>query len=254
MSVTPAAPAKLIEKGALSTGALNMGGHGNDGQVETGMGQTGPFDNNKIILTFNEWAWGPQIDRIGPSSITLVSIWSCHTGTGQDGADLLYAMAKHCGRAVRGMTGFLYCNSDNLWMENGSVWQVATPNNKPNPIPAPSPHFIMANVKFEVGGHEFEAPDVQEIEIAPQSFGVRHLPSRTVHGQAAQGVVTQLFRSLPMDMNVQIGAMITASIRVKFPQGDISFTVYNDRLAVDPKTHTGYYISSVQALYSSLIP
>ena len=147
--------------GASSTGELNVGGHGNEGILETGMGQTGPFDNGRIILNWNEYAWGPELDRIKASSVTQVSIWSCHTGAGQEGADLLFAMAKRCGRAVRAGTGFLYSNAKETWWENGSVWQVATPANKPNPIPAPSPHSIMADpLKFEVNGQEVEATDV----------------------------------------------------------------------------------------------
>ena len=66
--------------GVLGTGAANLVGHANEGQFETGMGQHGAYDDNKILLPWNEWNWGPQFDRIKPTGITYVSLWGCNPG------------------------------------------------------------------------------------------------------------------------------------------------------------------------------
>lgn len=242
--------------GASSTGELNVGGHGNDGLLETGMGQSGPFDNGRIILNWNEYAWGPELDRIKASSVTQVSIWSCHTGAGQDGADLLFAMAKRCGRAVRAGTGFLYSNSDKTWWENGSVWQVATPTNKPNPISAPSPHLNLTDpLRFEVNGQEFEAADIDSIEVLLISLGASAFAAKSLSDQAAQSAVASLFLPPALDLPAQVSAMKTASITLHFGKnGDLVFDVYNDRLAVNQESKTAYYLSPiVQRLYNSTL-
>jgi hypothetical protein len=241
---------------ASSTGELNVGGHGNDGILETGMGQTGPFDNGRIILNWNEYAWGPELDRIKASSVTQVSIWSCHTGAGQEGADLLFAMAKRCGRAVRAGTGFLYNNSEKTWWENGSVWQVATPTNKPNPIPAPSPQLNVTDpLKFEVNGQEFKAADVDSIEVFLVSLGAQAFAAKSLRDQAAQSAVASLFLPPALELTAQVSAMRTASITLHFGKyGNLVFDVYNDRLAVNQESKTAYYLSPiVQRLYNSTL-
>ncbi len=240
--------------GTSSTGELNVGGHGNDGILETGMGQSGPFDNDRIILNWNEYVWGPILDQIKASSVTQVSIWSCHTGAGQEGADLLFAMAKRCGRAVRAGTGFLYSNAKETWWENGSVWQVATPNNKPNPISAPSPHSIMVDtLVFEVNGQEVDATGVDSIEMHSVSLGGHASTAKSLRGQGAQSAVRSLFLPPALDMQAQVAGMKTATITLHFGKfGALVFDVYNDRLAVDQNSKTAYYLSPiVQSLYSS---
>lgn len=245
----------LQEIDGLSTGELNIGGHGNEGQVETGMGQTGPFDSGKLITTWNESSWGPDLDKIKASSVTQISIWSCHTGAGQDGANLLYAMAMRCGRAVRAGTGFLYSNVKETWWENGAVWQVATPTNKPAPINAPSQHSLMQDpLLFEVGGKEVPVADVKSMEITILHSNVKALTSKTLHGANAQSAVSSLFLPPALEMSAGVLAMVTANITLSFNDGcSAKFIVYNDRLAVDTDSQTGYYLApSVQRLYSSL--
>lgn len=253
ISVSPATSLRFDSGGALSAGGLNLCGHGNDGLIETGMGQNGPYDDNKIILPWNEFAWGPQLDRLRPSSVTYVSLWACHPGAGQEGADLLYAMAQHCGRAVRGGTGFLYCSAQQLYWENGSVWQVATPTNKPAPIQAPTPHrILMANLRFEIQGREYGPGDVVQFELEPRAISATpsNAVTKTLHGASAQAAASNLFRSEPMDMKVGISAMVTAMIRITFAEGSVAeFVVLNDRLAVDTKSRVGYYIASARSLY-----
>lgn len=250
IKIDPTPPGALISEGALGAGPLNIAGHANEGCFETGMGQTGPFNPNQWVATWNESNWGPQLDRIKPSSVTVISIWGCHPGAGQEGADLLFAMARRSGRAVRGGTGFLYC-SDHIYWENGSVWQVATPTTKPVPIQAPSQHGIfLEKMNFEHEGKELDAADVVAIEVSLQALGQGRISSKTLNGQAAKDVVIHLFKSPPMDMtNVFVPAVVTAKVRISFSSNNaIEFVVYNDRLAVDEKSRTGYYVASIRSL------
>ncbi|MGJ7531451.1 hypothetical protein [Variovorax sp. GB1P17] len=246
----------MLEAGTASTGELNICGHGNEGLLETGMGQTGPFDNNRIILTWNEYIWGPELDRIKPSPTTQISIWSCHTGAGQDGADLLFAMAKRCGRAVRAGTGFLYSNSAKTWWENGSVWQVATPVNKPNPIAAPSPHSIVTQaLKFDVGGQEFEATDIDSIEVTLINLGRGLMPPKSLRGQSAQSAVVSMFLPPALEMTAHISGIKTAKIKLDFGKSRVAeYDVYNDRLAVDSSSQTAYYLAPALQRFYNMLP
>ncbi|UJW81185.1 hypothetical protein [Hydrogenophaga sp. SL48] len=243
----------LIEvAGAASTGELNIGGHGNEGILETGMGQSGPFDVNTIIQSWNEYAWGPELDKINPSRITLVSIWSCHTGAGQDGADLLYAMARRCGRAVRAGTGFLYNNGQKLWWENGTVWQVATPTHKPDPISAPTPHLLMMGtpLEFEVGGKDYTVADIEEIAITLTLQKNAVATTTVIDGIAAKSAASSLFLPPALEMDAMVSGFITGKIHLLFTdKALLDFDVYNDRLAISPETKTAYYLSgSIKSL------
>lgn len=228
-----------------STGACIIAGHGNAGQVETGCGQTGVYDPNKYLLTWTESSWGPQLDRLISSPITMISLYACHAGEGAMGSDLLYAMARRVGRAVQGGTGFLYTNGQSTWWENGSVMQVATPTHRPDPIAAPTPHSIKdLIIKFEIEFKEFEITDIDELVFLPSAFHSTILKSRSVKEKDAKVIAEKLFISRPMEMRASVMGFVTSKIQVKFKSGDIiDFNIYNDRLAVDLKSGTAYYIN-----------
>lgn len=239
----------------MSTGELNIGGHGNEGLLETGTGQNGPFDSKKMILTWNEYDWGPSLDQIKNSSVTQITIWSCHTGAGQDGADLLFGMAKRCGRAVRAGTGFLYSNDKQTWWEAGSVWQVATPTNRPVPIPAPSPHLSMqATLLFDVGGKDVPVTDVQTIEISTILGNAKAASPKMLTGASAQNLVASLFLPQALEMSAEVMALLTAQLVLTFTDGSLAnFDVFNDRLAVDRVSQTAYYLTpGLQQIYNFL--
>lgn len=229
-----------------SAGGLNVGGHGNEGLLETGMGQHGPFNTGQIIYLWNEGSWGPQLDRVVPTPITMMSIWSCHTGAGQDGADLLYAMARRVGRAVRGRTGFTYNNQQQTWFENGSVWQVATPDHKPDPIQSPTPHSLTQEVAMFQGAKRlYSSTDATRMVVRQLSLGGQEVLRRTLTSTDAQTALTVLFLAPALDLrDTDVLAMVTAAIEITFASGEtVTFEVYNDRLAKDSKSATGYYLS-----------
>lgn len=234
---------------SASGSGINIGGHGDSGFLETGGGQGGPFPDDKCIYLYNEYFWGPQLDRLQGAAVTTISIWSCHVGAEQDGADLLFAMAKRAGHAVRAGTGFLYSNSRETWWQAGSVWQVATPNAKPAPINRP-PGALMVTDKsqklfFSMPQGDTPVKDIDEIEIELMTHGKqRNLTGITVQGDAARDIVKRLFAPQPMDFkDISVNALITAQITLKSKGGGIAtFTVLNGGLAIDRDSNTGYYL------------
>lgn len=228
----------------ISAGGCNIGGHGSEGQLETGVGQNGAYDKDKWVLIWNEWVWGPLFQKLVPTPITVVSIWSCHTGAGPDGADLLYALAKRIGRAARARTGFTYNNDRETWFENGSVWQVATPDFRPNPIAAPTPHFLEpGELMFQSNQKTLAVTDVTEMRVQGSGPLATNMSAKSFRGTEAVTIVSSLFHPTAMEMNVSVMGFVTARISLLFKGGDqIDFDVYNDRLAVDQVNHTGYYL------------
>lgn len=238
------------EKGS---GACNIAGHGNHGFLTTGCGQTGEQDyRTNYITTWNQFAWQPFLSQLTTKNFPWLKIWSCHTGSGEDGADLLFAIARVIGKPVQGNTGFLYSNSKcKVWQENGAVWQVATPDNRPDPIEPPSPHFLpiigemtdqiaiagqqilisnLANVTFEFISHE----------LAPRTHTISD--PGAIQALAKEVAATQQFElpGLP-------AAFVTARIRLSDKDGssNIDLQVFNDRLVTDSKTEVGFYVGPV---------
>ena len=117
---TPECATNLINCLGVGQGIANIVGHGNDGLIVTGQGQT-PSDPNKFITTWNENIWGPLLKPLKGKAGT-VKLWACHPGTGQPGADLLYAMMLETNATCLGPTGFLYCSNNGLYLEPNSTW------------------------------------------------------------------------------------------------------------------------------------
>ncbi|WP_337171392.1 hypothetical protein [Gemmatimonas aurantiaca] len=229
-----------LEKG---TGACNIGGHGSEGLLETGAGQSGPFDTNKYILGWNEYSWGPQLERLKSSPSPLMSIWACNTGAGEDGADLLYAMAKRFGRAVKAGTGLLFSNSSNVWWQNGNQFQVATPNNRPTPIPAPPHPLTMDNdLTFLVSSTVYAVDQLAEVTVGVSTFGAR-APAKRLVGNDAQLFVGQLFVGAPIDFDAEVMGMVTAQMSLRFDDDAVAnLEIYNDRIAVDRAAKQAIYL------------
>ena len=123
-------------------GPLNICGHGSPGSFETGSGQSG-WDWDKQINTWNPSNWKPILEELKGKNFPIMTIYSCSTGAGEDGADLLWEMAKSLGRPVRARIGLSYCGGNRMSYQPGSTWQTAHPNARPTPIPE-TPHKIIS--------------------------------------------------------------------------------------------------------------
>lgn len=251
------------DPGITNAGNLNIGGHGNNGFLETGCGQHGTQDYRTNYLSdWNQYIWGPVFSPLSKKNFPILYIYSCHTGAGARGADFLYALAKVIGKPVAGRTGFLYSTSQKLWFEDGSVWQVATPETRPNPIEPPTPHFSedsLDNFALDSDGARISPASVKSISITAAAAGPS-LTSRTVriNNDAFPALFASLFGSEPLQLPGAPSALVTLQVEIVFDLADgheerRSIKVFNDRLAVDQTTGFGYHVRpSLTALVAGM--
>jgi hypothetical protein len=244
---------------ATGSGALNLGGHGNEGFLTVGCGQHDPQDyKTNYMASWNRPYWEPHFKRLAGKNFPWLRIWSCHSGAGQSGADFLFEIAKVIGKPVMGNTGFLYSNSKcKIWMENGAVWQVATPTNKPKPIDSPTPHLTVApqpmqNI-FQIGEAEIPLDKIESISL---EFFSHENPPRTealTDKEVAGSILEELITSPQFDLPGAPAAFKTCKLSLKSSKGEITLDVFNDRLIVDVKSETAIYVGShLSSLISGL--
>jgi hypothetical protein len=236
-----------IEKN--NAGNLNIFGHGNEGFLETGPGQTGTYDyKTNFLATWNSDWWQPFLARIKPKTYPIMYIYSCHSGAGENGAELLYQIAVITGHPVAGRTGFTYCGSNGISFEANSVWQVATPDRKPTPIAAPTPHFTKATQIIFSNGKSMEQINQDEIvEIKIEKFDIKETARTQQTGfsvEISKSIVKELFGAEPFKIDGDLLAIKTHTLAIKTKSKNTPylFDVYNDRLIGD-KFGNYYYLS-----------
>lgn len=228
-------------------------GHGSEGFLTTGAGQDGEQNADNVIIGFYESHWGPELDRLQDSNYTQLSIVSCHTGAGEDGAQLLYAMAERSGKAVRARTGFAYCGSCNITYESGSTWQVAVPGEgPPDPIDPPTHHYLdvapreihLLNAD-EDKVDKIDLSEVTEVRYVPGHFFSRRRAAFTLEGDEARGLLKMVGWSHPIQPGGKPLAVETGRLTINYTfKGDKKrreFIIYNDRLIGDTLIQQYYY-------------
>lgn len=164
----------ISEEGfTLGKGQPLICGHGDDGFLTTGAGQNDQQTYQNTMGTWNEFSWGPHFDKLKDRNYVILTVLSCNTGAGEDGADLLYSIAQRTNHTVRARTGLTSCGSGGITFQEGSTWQVATPTQRPNPIPAPS-HFrklSSAEIKFkdEGGIKTISNAEIKKVKVSKVS-------------------------------------------------------------------------------------
>lgn len=240
---------------AVATGAgnLNLGGHGNEGLVETGCGQHGNMDyKTNYLTTWNKPWWNAAVTKLNGKSFPILYIYSCHTGAGEAGADFLFELAKTIGKPAAARTGFTYSNVKELWFEANSVWQVATPDARPTPIPAPTPHFTaeleMNSISLTEKGRTivWDVSNIVRINIkrgAMYPAGQQHV---SIAKELFGPLIAALFGSEPYELPGKPSAVITAIVEIVASidkkEEVRTFSVYNDRLAVDTASQFAYFV------------
>lgn len=220
-----------------------ISGHGDAGFMTTGAGQDGTQTSDNTIGTWNEDNWGPQFDRLRDRNYAILTLLTCDTGAGEDGADLLFAMARRTGKPVRARTGLTTCGGDGITFQGGSTWQVANPNQRPNPIPQPtlllnlSVNVMMLQVDGVFEEVPFEA--ISKVNITrPYRFLRQSLSESSVDldGKDAQSLLRLIDFSDPFNPGGMPAAMVTARISIFLNGKEDSprrFNVYNNRLLHD---------------------
>lgn len=233
--------------------ACNIGAHGNVGFFETGAGQQLPYGPGLYVFIWNQSDWLPQFQSLKSRNYIQMTIWACDTGQGQDGADLLFIIAKAVNCAVRASNGIVLTNGQSIWLEAGAVWVTATPTQAPTPV-GPPPHSVVAlentdSFSIRASGKlmAVSPSDVSEIRI--ERYGLMRASAGTevLTGAAAQALAWRLFASKPFKLPGTPSAIVTAKaeVTVKSVLGKdaetLSIIIYNDRLVYDLKSEEAYF-------------
>ena len=246
----------------FGSGNLNIGGHGNEGFLETGMGQYGNPDWQTNYLTiWNEFAWHPIIVRLKGKNFPIIYIYSCHSGAGERGADFLFQLARTIDRPVAGRTGFTYTNNKpQIWFEKGSVWQVATPDRRPTPINAPTPHFNKLDMLLFSDGKNMRKVELSQIvDVKISRFFIQpNVSSRqfNIDNELSKSLLKDFFASDPFTIDGQFSALKTGnlSVVVKTNGDEVTFLfdLYNDRIIGDQFGNYYYVNPNVISLMQSI--
>ncbi len=242
--------------GTKVTGAgfLNIGGHGNEGLLETGVGQHGSWDNTKYLTVWNAYAWRTELQRLAGKNFPQMFIWSCHTGAGERGADLLFEMAVAMQHPVSGRSGFTYTNGKKIWFEPNSVWVTATPTQRPTPVDAPTPHFVgteamVCIVNSKGGTQEAGSSTIRSIKVEKSAtpFSAKKAAA-TLSGTDGREFGNLIFSSEPERLPGAPMAFVTAWLVVVFDDAgslfEAKFSVFNNRLVVQDNADFGYRLSA----------
>jgi len=220
----------------------NIDGHGNRGLLETGAGQNGDWTDDNIVAGWNQWGWEVQFARLKDRGYSLMALWGCHTGEGQEGADLLFSIAQIAGFPVQATNGFVYTNGQSVWIEPNAVWVTATPTVRPTPVQAPTPHNILVSeldcAYIVIDGHLLCLPfaSIAEVRITVRKV-MDEVREHRLAGTDAGALGWRIFGTRPLKLPGRPSAMVTAEVSVLFKRGEqpirVELTIYNDKLAFD---------------------
>lgn len=246
----------------FGNGNLNIGGHGNEGFLETGYGQNGTPDwTTNFLATWNEFAWKSTMERLKGKNFPIIYIYSCHSGAGERGADFLFQLARIIGRPVAGRTGFTYSNNrPQVWFENGSVWQVATPDRRPTPINAPTPHFNKLDMLLLSDGKsmiQIEFNQIVDVKISKYFIQPNVLNRQlNINNELNKALLKDFFASEPFTIDGQFSAMKTGKVEIvlKINENEetLLFDLYNDRIIGDQFGNYYYVNSNISSIMQSI--
>jgi hypothetical protein len=163
------------------------------------------------------------------------------------------------GKPVAGRTGFTYANSrPQVWFEKGSVWQVALPDRKPNPIEAPTPHFNKLEMLMFSDGKtfsSFELNQVSKVSLSKTNFFSNiNVNELNTSDELNKELLKDFFASEPFKIDGQFSAMVTGEliVTVSTDNGEekFEFDLYNDRIIGDK--HGNYYYTDTN-IYSIML-
>jgi hypothetical protein len=243
----------LLSKVDVTTAGKRLpwiGGHGSAGFMTTGAGQNGTQNGDNTIGTWNEGNWGSEFDKLRSRNFPVLTLLSCDTGAGDDGADLLLAIANRIGKTVRARTGLTSCGGDGITFENGSTWQVANPGQRPNPIPEPALlfDFSVSAMKLQISGafEEVSLDSVSKVSISRPYTFLRQDVSQSfeLDKKESQAILRLINFSDPFNPGGMPAAMVTAKIDIFFDGKEDSprhFDVYNNRLLHDLDSPNVFY-------------
>lgn len=241
----------LNKPGASST--VNIIGHGYQGLILTGSGDTPTSSSPKFVGVANVVDWKSQtnLKAIGQAPITLARLCACDSGAGPDGANLLFNLATTLAAPIEAPTGLLYCDSTGFFLEPGATWLKVTPGGAAPPAPIFPPQQYVTSPEMGVlvfgspsGDLSIPVSDVTAIAITPANSD--QFRPVSFPGDAARHAATFAAFNNPLKLRAVPAAIVTGTFLINFKHNghdeQRSLRIFNDRLLQDvTMTDVHYY-------------
>jgi uncharacterized protein DUF4347 len=223
-------------------------GHGKPGLIVTGTG-TVASDQDKRIEMGNLVIWQAIVARL-KDKITELTLCSCETGAGPQGAQLLSALAKEVGARVSGFTKMIFIDGNgSITCEPGGQWQHADAGVAPPSIPHAEIHMeSIVNLRLKENGN-FTTLDISKVSAVKYLDSAEEGKARfSLKGVEAQKLVSTINFAEPSEIKGAPLALITGVIEIEFTEkrAPRSFTLYNDRLLQDQAHPDAFYFATPQ--------
>ena len=224
-------------------------GHGLDGMIATGGGRTPDFTQNLDQEFFIVWE---GLFRSLAGRATALKLWGCYVGASQAGADLLFDLATVLNCPVAAPTGEMLCAGGQISFEDGNVWQVATPSQKPSPIPPPHPEsdsFLSirsSDVRFGGSDEAIPVSAINNIRIqrGGASSGVGN--ARTLDNKQGVEFIRHIDLQNPRDIRGSFFAQQTGTIHVDVDGTTYDLLILANRLVQNAAQPNLHYRTSAQ--------
>jgi hypothetical protein len=224
-------------------------GHGMSGDISAGSG-AGAITVGQDIGITTESDWQAKLSTLGGRQFDKLTLLSCNTGAGTDGAQLLQDLANTVKQPVTASTGKIFCDpaTGDISFEDGNQWQTATPSGTtPAPLSTPVHAFQTTKGKLILN----DGKELYQIDLASKPTAVfsSNPQSRarpvTLGGEDALEWLRYVDFAHPSTIKGEPGAKVTAFLRLTFSRQKQNvakeYTVFNDDLLQDQANHHIYY-------------
>jgi hypothetical protein len=220
---TQSAVASLLNlaKASSSRTTASIVGYGLRGRIFTGDAFDISEPPDEHIGLGNRSVWAPLLQPL-KGRFTELHLYASGVGAGNEGAELLYALAQTIDADVRAPSGLLVCDRHGLFkLQSGEVWRTASPSLRPGPLPAPAPMGDTSTISTCVAFDAMNMP----------------LPPEFAFALARQVLWDQSFHALG-----EPGTKITGRLRVAFTGSPMrTFTILDRAIVREDARSTHFY-------------
>jgi hypothetical protein len=223
-------------------------GHGWIGRINTGAGNVLSSNPDTFIGLANRTHWRAAIATMGQTRLQRLLLFSCDTGANQDGANVVFELAKALGAQVQAPNGNVWIDpaSGELFMVERAEFQCADPSMS---SPPPVKDHVSVPVDAVAPGHYalvFE--DGAFVEVPSRAIrGIRVQVHRTadalqplsaqMEGADAARFAASVALNAPLVFGGQPASIVTGtlSLQVRVGGRDVvhEYRIYNNRLIED---------------------
>lgn len=241
--------------GGAARRSVMIVGHGNVGFVKTGNGDGGGTQD-QYMGNWNIPQWINYISQLRGKCSDL-TILACDTGAGNEGADLLVAIANAVQCPVHASTYLVWCGGGRgIYLDPKSQWQTATPGHRPNPIPKPT--FTITDMKTftfttSVTSRTFTDVDITGMVLTRINIrGEQHVTR--LSSDEAKGLAQLIAFHEPLIVDARPAAMVTGELLLEIGGEEHKFIIYNDSLLEDAAKRGTFYetVGSFSQAFSRL--